>query len=69
MRITAAGVDLPLSDINTICSSFELPKMYEISGKKYKVSLRDNGDIYVELVKPEVPEPPTTPRDRSEFNF
>jgi len=50
-----------MADFNRICVDFERhTKIYEIAGKKYKVSLREKDDadrtleIYVELVQKEV---------------
>ena len=58
MRYTGKDVNLSTDDFNRICADFERhTEIYEVAGKKYKVSLRekDNADrtleIYVELVQ------------------
>ena len=61
MRYTGKDVNLPMGDFDRICADFERhTEIYEIAGKKYKVSLREKDDadrtleIYVELVQKEV---------------
>ena len=61
MRYTSKDVNLPMGDFDRICADFERhTEIYEIAGKKYKVSLREKDDagrtleIYVELVQKEV---------------
>ena len=61
MRYTGKDVNLPMGDFDRICADFERhTEIYEIAGKKYKVSLREKDDadrtfeIYVELVQKEL---------------
>ena len=60
MRYTGKDVNLPMGDFDRICADFKRhTEIYEIAGKKYKVSLREKDDadrtleIYVELVQKE----------------